>query len=160
MGCCCLCRRHGGGTAFAAEPKFVLFPHRQNKLFPVDRRMGGTRSGGHCSEIKGTGCQGQSLWGGGGRSWPLPGDGDEWVGSPLRGAEGQRPSSSVCVCVGVQKSLPLWDYPTLSEGQEVHGASGILMTTGRPCRMQRTGWSPPVSPPQLCWFLKQDPESV
>lgn len=36
--------------------------------------------------------------GGGGRSWPLPGDSDEWVGSQLQGVEGQRPSSHMCMC--------------------------------------------------------------
>ena len=58
-----------------------------------------------------------------------------------------------CVCVirGQKSQLP-WSswrrgagwgkrrYPTLSEGQKAHGASGMLTTPGRSCRrMQRAG---------------------
>lgn len=93
--------------------------------------------------------------GGGGRSWPLPGDSDEWVGSQLQGVEGQRPSSHMCMCdQGSEITATLEQlgagggggggkrrYPTLSEGQKAHGASGMLTTPGRSCRrMQRAGW--------------------
>lgn len=52
-----------GWGAVVTELKLVLFLHWQNELFPVDRRMGWGehRHGGHCGEIKGIGCQGQSL---------------------------------------------------------------------------------------------------